>query len=213
MCSVMVINMGLKSIRCIIFDSKGRKLSSAALAINTAINDKCVEQVPEEWCKKAELVMKKAFRESKRDRIDYITVTASASCLVCVDREGLPLGSALMISDKRAEKETEFVRSMPEFQEVYKRTGLDAAVSLMLPKILWMKRNNPGLFEKAAYFLTPNDYLISILSGRYVTDYLNAVKYHMTRSGKNILSNCWKSWVYRSPLFPKSWISVRRQER
>lgn len=178
MCSVMVINMGLKSIRCIIFDSKGRKLSSAALAINTAINDKCVEQVPEEWCKKAELVMKKAFHDSKRDRIDYITVTASASCLVCVDREGLPLGSALMISDKRAEKETEFVRSMPEFQEVYKRTGLDAAVSLMLPKILWMKRNNPGLFEKAAYFLTPNDYLISILSGRYVTDYLNAVKYH-----------------------------------
>lgn len=178
MCSVMVINMGLKSIRCIIFDSKGRKLSSAALAINTAINDKCVEQVPEEWSKKAELVMKKAFRESKQDRIDYITVTASASCLVCVGREGLPLGSALMISDKRAEKEAEFVRSMPEFQEVYKQTGLDAAVSLMLPKILWMKRNNPGLFEKTAYFLTPNDYLISILSGRYVTDYLNAVKYH-----------------------------------
>lgn len=45
---VMVINMGLKSIRCIIFDSEEHKLSSAAVAINTAINDKCVEQSPEE---------------------------------------------------------------------------------------------------------------------------------------------------------------------
>jgi hypothetical protein len=44
----MVINMGLKSIRCIIFDSEEHKLSSAAVAINTAINDKCVEQSPEE---------------------------------------------------------------------------------------------------------------------------------------------------------------------
>lgn len=70
MCSVMVINMGLKSIRCIIFDSKGRKLSSAALAINTAINDKCVEQVPEEWSKKAELVMKKPFMN--RNKIGLI---------------------------------------------------------------------------------------------------------------------------------------------
>lgn len=86
MCSVMVINMGLKSIRCIIFDSKGRKLSSAAVAINTAINDKCVEQEPEEWWEKAEIVMRKAFKEAKLTRIDYITVTTSASCLVCVDR-------------------------------------------------------------------------------------------------------------------------------
>lgn len=178
MCSVMVINMGLKSIRCIIFDSKGCKLSSAAVAINTAINDKCVEQEPEEWWEKAEIVMRKAFKEAKLTRIDYITVTTSASCLVCVDREGTPLGRALMISDKRAEKEVELISAMPEFKTVYEKTKLDISVSLMLPKILWIKRNKAEVFEKTRYFLTPNDYLIYMLCGRYVTDYLNAVKYH-----------------------------------
>lgn len=178
MCSVMVINMGLKSIRCIIFDSIGRKLGSAAVAINTAINDKCVEQSPEEWWEKAKLVMKKAFYESKLDRIDYITVTASASCLICVDGNGTPIGNALMISDKRAEKEAEFIRTMSEFQIVHEQTGLDISASLMLPKILWIKKNRTDFFEKSAYFLTPNDYLIFMLCGRYVTDYLNAMKYH-----------------------------------
>lgn len=176
--SVMVINMGLKSIRCIIFDSEGNKLSSAAVAINTAINDNCVEQAPEEWWEKAVLVMKKAFYESRLNRIDYITVTASASCLVCVNAVGLPLGKALMISDKRAEKEAEMIRLIPEFQTVKEQTGLEISASLMLPKIFWIKRNRPELFERTAYFLTPNDYLISMLCGRYVTDYLNAVKYH-----------------------------------
>ncbi len=178
MCSVMVINMGLKSIRCIIFDSEGHKLSSAAIAINTAINDKCVEQDPEEWWEKAVFVMKKAFREARSSRVDYITVTASASCLVCVNAEGLPFGRALMISDKRAEKEAEMLRTMPEFQTVREKTGLDISASLMLPKIFWIKRNRPEFFERAAYFLTPNDYLVSMFSGRYVTDYLNAIKYH-----------------------------------
>lgn len=176
--SVMVINMGLKSIRCIIFDSEGHKLSSASVAINTAINDKCVEQAPAEWWEKAVIVMKKAFRDSRLSRIDYITATASASCLVCVDHEGIPLGRALMISDKRAENEAKIIRNMPEFQIVYQETGLDISASLMLPKIFWVKRNKAELFEKAAYFLTPNDYLLSMLCGRYVTDYLNAVKYH-----------------------------------
>lgn len=176
--SVMVINMGLKSIRCIIFDSEGRKLSSAAVAINTAINDKCVEQTPEEWWEKAKIVMRKALGESKLSRIDYITVTASASCLVCVDNEGFPLGRALMISDKRAEEEVKIIREMPEFRKVHERTGLDISVSLMLPKILWVKRNKEEIFAKTRHFLTPNDYLLYMICGRYITDYLNAVKYH-----------------------------------
>lgn len=184
MCSVMVINMGLKSIRCIIFDSEGHKLSSAAVAINTAINDKCVEQAPGEWQEKAEYVMKKAFRESRLRRIDYITVTASASCLVCVDSNGVPLGNALMISDKRAEKEAQSIKAMPEFQAVYRQTGIELSVSLMLPKIFWIKNNKEEMFEKTAYFLTPNDYLISMLCGKYVTDYLNAVKYHYDLGAK-----------------------------
>ncbi len=182
--SVMVINMGLKSIRCIIFDSEGHKLSSASVAINTAINDKCVEQAPGEWWEKAVIVMKKALREARLSRFDYITVTASASCLVCVDHEGAPLGRALMISDKRAEKEAGLIRAMPEFQTVYRQTGLDMSASLMLPKIFWMKKNRAELFERTSYFLTPNDYLLSMLCGRYVTDYLNAVKYHYNTEEK-----------------------------
>ena len=63
--NVMVINMGLKSVRCILFDFEGTKLGSAAEPIKTAINDKCVEQNPEEWWSKTQSVMKKVVGDSK----------------------------------------------------------------------------------------------------------------------------------------------------
>lgn len=193
MYNVMVINMGLKSIRCIIFNDEGFKLSSAAVAINTAINNRCVEQDPKEWWAKAKLVMAKAYKEAKVKRIDFVTVTASAACLVCLDRAGETLGKALMISDKRADEEVKIIKAMPEFQNVYKKTNLDVSASLMLPKILWMKRKKPDIFDKTKYFLTPNDYLVYKLCGKYVTDYLNAVKYHYDTEGKKYPEELLKS--------------------
>ncbi len=178
MYNVMVINMGLKSIRCIIFNEEGVKLSSSAVSINTAINNRCVEQNPREWWTKAKLVMGKAYREAKVKRVDFITVTASASCLICLDQTGTPLGKALMISDKRADEEVKLIKAIPEFQEIHKKTNLDISASLMLPKILWVERKRRDIFEKTKYFLTPNDYLVYKLCGRCVTDYLNASKYH-----------------------------------
>lgn len=178
MSTVMVINMGLKSIRCILFDHRGMKLGSDAVAINTAINDKRVEQNPDEWWEKAQNVMRGACKDANVRHVDYITVTTSASCLVCMDEEGNPLGNAFMISDKRAEQEAQEIKQTEEFGEVREKTGLDMSVSLMLPKIVWVKNQVPEIFEQTRYFVTPNDYLIYHLCGRVLTDYLNASKYH-----------------------------------
>ncbi len=178
MSNVMVINMGLKSIRCILFDQNGLKLGSAAQAINTAINDKQVEQNPEEWIRKAKQVMSKALWDAGSPRIDFITATASASCLVCATKDGRSMGRSLMVSDKRAGQQSERIAAVPEFTRIREEAGLDSSASLMLPKILWVKENQPEVFSESDYFLTPNDYLIHFISGVFVTDCLNALKYH-----------------------------------
>ncbi len=176
--NIMVINLGLKSIRCIIFDSNGMKLGSASAAIQTAIDDVRVEQSPAQWKEKAFDVMQNALSEARASKISFLTVTTSASCLVCMDANGNPVRDAIMVSDKRAVKEASFINELSSFKPVKEKTGLAVSASLLLPKILWVKKNQPDIFEKTAYFLTPNDYLIHFLSGQVVTDYLNALKYH-----------------------------------
>ncbi len=180
--NILVLNMGMKSIRSIIFNDDGRKLASSSRTLRTAVDDIRVEQFPSEWWDKAIEVMKESIHYARINNIDFITVTTSASCLVCMDREGNPLGNAIMVSDKRALKEVEEIKNTKGYKDVEDDTGLEASVSLMLPKILWIKNNQPKIFKETEYFLTPNDFLIYHLSGSVITDELNAAKYHYSFS-------------------------------
>lgn len=182
--TVLVLNMGMKSIRSIIFRADGQKLSQAALPLTSAINDMRVEQDASEWWEKALVVMGKSIREAGIKQLDAITVTASASCLVCLDEEGQPLAPVMMVSDKRAQAEAEAISRMPEFAEVREKTHLFMSSSLLLPKILWVKRQAEAIFGKTAYFLTPNAFLLYRLCGKPVTDCLDAGKFHYDQTTK-----------------------------
>ena len=176
--TVLVLNMGMKSIRSFIFREDGRKLASFALPLTSALSDLRVEQDASEWWAKALQVMGKSIREAGIKTLDAITVTASASCLVCLDKEGEPLAPVMMVSDKRAQREAEEISRLPEFMEVREKTGLAMSSSLLLPKILWVKHHAGEIFKQTAYFLTPNAYLLHRLCGRPVTDCLDAEKFH-----------------------------------
>lgn len=175
--TILVLNMGMKSIRSIIFDSEGNKLAQAALPIETSLSGEYVTQNPCEWWDKAGRVIRETVAEAAV-RIDYLTVTTSSSCLVCVDRAGKALIPCIMVSDRRAVSESDFLKSNPVFETVKRETGLDADPYLMLPKALWVKRNQEELFDRVYKLLAPNDFLIAKLTGRYLTDYMNAQKWH-----------------------------------
>lgn len=177
--SILVLNMGLKSIRCIVFDPRGNKIAFTNKLLETRIKGDLVTQNPTEWWTKAIEVMKDVLYDKHiRDSVKYITVTASSSCLVPVDQEGDALYESIMVSDKRAAAESEYISGLPEFAEVRMRTGLGNDSYLMLSKILWFKNNEPYLFDRTYKFLSPNDFLIGKLTGEFVTDEFNAQKYH-----------------------------------
>lgn len=176
--TILVLNMGMKSIRSIIFDSEGNKLSSAALPIETSLTGETVTQLPTEWWEKACRVIKETVACTGNLPIRYLTVTASSSCLICVDTNGNPLLPCMMVSDKRAGEEAKELARATAFSDVEKKTGLGADLSFLLPKALWVKKHHRELFDRTKKFLSPNDYLIAMFTGNYVTDYMNAQKWH-----------------------------------
>lgn len=176
--NVLVLNMGMKSIRSIVFAADGEKLASAARPLESFLNGDMVEQNPVEWWEKAREVIRESLRDIGKDNIEAITVTTSSACLVCVDSDGNPLGKCIMVSDKRARAESDALSKLPAFQAVSQQTGIGADAYLMLPKIMWIKRHEPDIFARTYKFCSPNDFFIGKLTGRYVTDGFNAQKYH-----------------------------------
>lgn len=176
---VLVLNLGLKSIRAIIFDTDGNKMASYSTPIDTSIRGSWVEQNPEEWWDKGcDVIMKAIVDKDLRNGIRYITVTSSSACLVPVGKDGNVLRWAIMVSDRRAIKQSKYLSGLEEFKPVTEKTGLKADPYLMLPKIIWLKENEKEIFAQAYKYLSPNDYLIFRLTGTYHTDFFNAQKFY-----------------------------------
>lgn len=174
----LVVNLSLRSIRTLIFNEKGEKVYEDWLPVRTYINGSIVEQDPNEWWSLLVELLKKIF--SNKDfapNIRFMTVTSSALCLVLLDKKGNVLGRSIMVSDKRAEKESRLLKE--KFSEVFKQnSAFKTDPSYMMPKILWLKNNDKKIFGETAKFLSSNDFLIYKLGNIFLTDELNAEKFY-----------------------------------
>lgn len=175
----LVINLGLRSIRAIVFNEQGQKLVHSWYPIKTIIKGNQVEQDPNEWWRLCQDVIKEAIVDQNiRENVGVVTVNSSACCLVAMDQHGNPLGNAMMVSDKRAQAQAERLRNDNRFADIFSSSNNLAIASFMIPKIMWLKENEPNLFGKVAKFVSSNDFLLYKLTGLYFTDPLNAEKFY-----------------------------------
>jgi len=184
---IAVINLGLKSIRCIIFDEAGRKLATASRPVHTYLRSREVEQDATEWLRLLEEVSREAAAGVGGGRVEAVAISASASCLVAVDADGRPTFPVMMVSDSRCVREVEELRNHPRFQEVAEATGMGVTADLMLAKILWLRKHRPDVFERTRFFMSPADFLGYHLTGRAVIDANNASKFHALPDGSGRL--------------------------
>lgn len=176
---LLVINLGLKSIRCIVFDWRGEKLAFSSRLLETTLKNDRVEQDPQEWWDKAQETAREVLsKKGLASRVGYVTVTASSSCLIPLGDNLLHQYPAIMVSDRRAEMQAGALSALPAFAPVKQATGLESNPSLMLPKIMWLKDEEPEVFAKSRFFVSPNDYMIGRLTGTVVTDHFDAQKFH-----------------------------------
>ena len=109
---ILVLNMGMKSIRSIVYDVSGEKLATVSLPIETYLDREKVTQDPEEWWRKAVSVIQNSVNDIETKNIAYLTVTASSSCLVCVDKHCNALEKCIMVSDRRAIAEADQIKGI-----------------------------------------------------------------------------------------------------
>ncbi|PID82106.1 MAG: carbohydrate kinase, partial [Clostridiales bacterium] len=94
----------------------------------------------------------------------------SSDCLP-VDKNGNPLRNAILYGiDARAEKEMIELTNKWGEKNVKKMFGRPLVSSDVAPKILWIKNNEPEIYQKTYKFLTASSYLAFKLTGEYTID-------------------------------------------
>jgi len=175
---VLVLNLGLRSIRAIVFDHTGKKLTHSWLPVRTFIKDEMVEQDPNEWWSLALRVIDEATTSQEiKDNLEYITVTSSSCNLVLVDEDKNSLGNSLMVSDKRSLIQAQQLFEHEPIKYLFDTHNILPVSSFLAPKILWIKDKDPNRFYHTKHFISSDSYLLmKLTNGIIVSDPLNAEK-------------------------------------
>ena len=98
-------------------------------------------------------------------RVEALGITHQRGTVIPVDEAGRALGPALCDSDSRAATAEELASLGLDTETYYQCTGCPFVSFNGMAKILWARFHAPALYEKAAAWLSPQDYLISVLTG------------------------------------------------
>ena len=94
--------------------------------------------------------------------------------LVILDKDDNVLRPAILWNDGRSTKETDYLNNVIGKEKLSELTANIAFAGFTAPKILWVKNNEPEIFEKISKIMLPKDYISYMLSGSFCTDYSDA---------------------------------------
>jgi len=131
------------------------------------------EQNPTDWF----LAVKDGLKElaiCADEKIAGISFGGQMHGLVILDKDDNVLRPAILWNDGRSTEETDYLNNVIGKEKLSKLTANIAFAGFSAPKILWVKNNEPEIFEKIAKIMLPKDYISYMLSGNFSTDYSDA---------------------------------------
>ncbi len=162
---IVVFDCGTTGTRTILFDINGKEISRAYEEYKIPEQPVGIsEQDPELWWHAIKNTCNQAMKNINPDDIIGISAAFHRATTGIIDKDWNVLHPALTWMDER--ESTDF----KGFQE-------EGGLRRTIPKILWIKKNKPDLFDKASKIIFPDTYTYMKLCGKdlCVTDPTNGI--------------------------------------
>ncbi len=169
----LAIDLGTTGCRSILFDEQLNNLSQAYEEYGLITpKPTWVEQDAELWWTLTKKTVKAAIEQAgiSGQAIDGVSISSQGITIVPVDERFNALCNAQSWLDLRGVEEAKQVEADYTREGIFAHTGKGPKPAYSLPKLLWLRKNQPEIWEKAYKFLMPLDFLTAKLCGRAVTD-------------------------------------------
>src|SRR6185312_13566317 len=135
-----------------------------------------------------------AFTATIKNLIDKMGAQPSAAglssamhSLIAVDEHCNPLAPMMTWADSRSLAIAKSLKATSEGMEIYTATGTPIHAMSPLCKLIWLRQNDPVLFDKAHKFISIKDYIWYKLFNEFKTD-------HSIASGMGLFDITRLSW-------------------
>lgn len=125
------------------------------------------EQHAADWVNGALAALSEVSQELKRQNVRPLALGLSGQMhgLVPLDAQGQPIRPALLWNDARTTRQVEMIERLVPRPDLIARTGNRAVAGFQLPKILWLRDQEPHHYARLKLALLPKDYLGFVLTG------------------------------------------------
>ena len=174
---ILAHDLGTSGDKAVLFSENGDILASEFSAYETKYP--CpgwVEQDPEDYwrafCESTKSIMDKNVINAKD--IACVVFSAQMGAAIPVDHSRKALSPAIIWADVRAVEINKRIEQRIPPKHFYRITGNRPDASYSAPKIMWIRENQPEVYEKADVFLQVKDYVAQKLTGTICTDFSDA---------------------------------------
>jgi xylulokinase len=94
--------------------------------------------------------------------------------LVALDSQNEVLRPAILWNDQRTQAECEEIETTIGLEKLIALTGNRALTGFTAPKLLWLRKHEPDVYERIARIALPKDYVRLRLTGEHATDVSDA---------------------------------------
>lgn len=162
------IDIGTSACKVALFDAQGTVIAQRTGAYPVYYPKAgWAEQDPCEW----KTVIYREIRELlqstdiRAEAIAGIGVDGQSWSAIAIDKHGNVLTNTPIWTDTRARVECDQIRALVGDDAYFAICGNPIQPSYTLPKILWYKNNMPNIYQKTAYILQSNSYIVYCLTG------------------------------------------------
>ena len=188
-------DIGTSGNKATLFAVEGKLIKSTTAGYDVQYGEGGIaEQDPKDWWDAVCTCTKEIMEGIAPEDILAISFSAQMQCCLVVDKEGTPLRPAMIWADTRAKEQAKLLEERLKGIDTYELLGHPISPSYSIEKLMWIKENEPEVYEKTHQMLQVKDYIIYRMTGAFVTD-------HSDASGTNaydLANQCWSKEILKA---------------
>jgi|SRR5579859_3525173 len=172
------IDVGTGGTRALVVDERG-KIRAAHTAAHEDMRMErplWAEQRPQDWWEAAVQAIRGALARAQISGRDVRGVGLSGQMhgLVILDKDDQVIRPSLIWCDQRSQAQVDSINKVVGRAQVLSYTANPVLTGFTLPKLLWVRDNEPENYARVRKMLLPKDYVRFKLTGEFATDVSDA---------------------------------------
>lgn len=202
---ILGIDIGTSAAKTVLFDTKGSTIASATREYPLyQPHIGWAEQNPDDWWQAVVATIQEVLDKSKinSNQIKGIGLTGQMHGMVLLDKDLKVLRPAIIWCDQRTQEECEEITNAVGKDQLIEITANPALTGFTASKVMWVKKNQPHIYDRTHKVLLPKDYIRLKLTGECATEVSDA-------SGTQFLdvpNRKWSDRILEILEIPKEWM-------